>query len=82
MKRRNPPNCTPSTELLLPQPSAEGIARVRELYLNRAGKRITDEQARDVLFRIMRFQYLNLVTNAPVCSGMPYTPENQTTTGE
>jgi hypothetical protein len=59
-----------------PTPDAEGIAKTKELYLNRFGKAITDEQAHRVLGSVMRFIYL---INQP-CSDTPSTPENPTTT--
>ena len=59
---------------LLPTPDAEGIAKVKELYLNRFGISLTDEQADDALGRIMRYIYLL----AELCSATASTPENPT----
>lgn len=39
-------------------PDEAGIAETRELYTRRFGMEITDEQAADVLGRVMRFIYL------------------------
>jgi hypothetical protein len=63
--KRNPSKHEPSSEFLLPQPSSEGVARMRAPYRKRTGKEVSDEEARDALYRIMRWQYLNFVTNAP-----------------
>ena len=43
---------------LLPLPDEEGIRKTKELYKNKFGQDITDEEAMDVLGRIMRFLYL------------------------
>lgn len=79
MKRKSPRPSAATSEFLLPQPSAGGVARLRELYFNRTGRRITEDEARDVLSRLMRFQHLNVLTNAP-CPGTASTPESPTTT--
>jgi hypothetical protein len=63
VKRRNPSKPEPSSEFLLPQPSPEGVARMRALYRKQTGKEITEEEARDVLYRIMRWQYVNYLIN-------------------
>lgn len=55
---------------LLPLPDAEGIAKTKEMYLNRFGKVITDDQAADILGRIMRFLYLT----SELCSDTLSTP--------
>ena len=47
-----------SMERLLPLPDAEGIQKMQELYLSRFNKEITEDQAADVLGRIMRLLYL------------------------
>ncbi len=70
----------PSSEFLLPQPSAAGVAKLRAMYFNRTGREISEDQARDVLHRIMRFHYLNFLINSP-CPGTASTPESPTTTG-
>lgn len=42
---------------LVPIPDAQGIAKLQELYLNRFGKRISDEETAEVLGRLMRYLY-------------------------
>jgi len=42
---------------LYPIPDAEGIAKTKEIYLNRFGKSLTDEQAAEILGRVMRFLF-------------------------
>lgn len=69
-----------SPEFLLPQPSAEGVAKLRALYFNRTGREIAEDQAREVLRRIVRFQYLNFLINAP-CPSTASTQGSPTTTG-
>ena len=61
---------------LLPLPDAEGIAKTKELYLNRLGVQLTDHQAADLLGRIMRFLYLT----SELCSDTPSTPASLKTT--
>ncbi len=78
MKRTIPRPNAATSEFLLPQPSAGGVAKMRALYFNRTGKNITEGEARDVLARLMRFQYLNVLTNAPCATAS--TPESPTTT--
>lgn len=51
---------------LLPVPDAQGIAKTRELYLNRFGTEIDEEQAADVLGRVMRLLYL--LSETPIAS--------------
>ena len=41
-----------------PTPDAEGIDKTKELYLNRFGKTLTDEEAYEVLNTVMRLLYL------------------------
>jgi hypothetical protein len=36
---------------------------MRALYRKQTGKEITEEEARDVLYRIMRWQYVNYLIN-------------------
>ena len=67
-----------SHEFTFPQPDAEGIARVQEIYLNKCGKAISEADAREVLSRVMRYLYLLNFT----CSTTESTPENPTTTGQ
>lgn len=67
-------------EYLLPTPNAEDIAKLRASYFNRTGREIDEDQAREVLTRIMRFQYLNILINAP-CLDTDFTPASPTTTG-
>ena len=43
---------------LYPTPSAEGIAKIKQLYLNRFAKAITDEEAYEILYSLMRYVYL------------------------
>lgn len=71
------PNRT-STEFIFPQPDAEGIARVQEIYLNKCDKAINEAEAREVLSRVMRYLYLLNFT----CSTTESTPENPTTTAQ
>jgi hypothetical protein len=71
MKRRNPSKTEPSSEFLLPQPSPQGVARMRALYRKRTGKEITEGEARNVLYRIMRWQYLNYTANSPAIKHVP-----------
>ena len=59
-----------------PTPDAEGLAKTKELYLNQFGKTLTDEEAYQILYSVMRFLYL---INNPCCT-TPSTPENPTTT--
>lgn len=64
MKRKNLRRSNPSTELLLPQPSPEGVAKIRRaLYRRKTGKDISEDEAQDVMYRIMRFQYVNILIN-------------------
>ena len=67
-----------ASEFLLPQPSSAGVAKLRAIHFNRTGKTLTEDQARDVLARLMRFQYLNVLTHAPCATAS--TPESPTTT--
>ena len=63
---------------MFPQPDAEGIARVQEIYLNKCDKAISEAEAREVLSRVMRYLYLlNFI-----CSATESTPENPTTTAQ
>ncbi len=59
---------------LLPLPDAEGIAKTKKLYLDRFGMKLSDEQAADVLGRVMR--YISLLSE--LCSDTASTPENPT----
>jgi hypothetical protein len=59
-------------DYLSPIPDPEGIAKTKDLYLNRFGMALTDEQAADVLGRAMRFIYLT----SKLCSPMLSMPEN------
>lgn len=61
---------------LIPLPDSEGIAKTQELYLNRLGISLTEEEAAEVLSRVMRFLYLT----SELCSDTPSTPENPKTT--
>lgn len=65
-----------SDEYVFPQPDAEGIARVQEIYLNKCDKTLSEAEAREVLSRVMRYLYLLNFT----CSTTVSTPENPTTT--
>ena len=62
-KKPRVPATPTGPEFLLPQPSEEGIRKLRASYLAREGKEITEYQARDVLSLIMRWQYVNILTN-------------------
>ncbi len=64
-KKKPRPAAPPAPEFLPPQPSAEGVRKLRALYRERDGEETTEDAARDVLSRIMRFQYLNILTNMP-----------------
>lgn len=57
---------------LFPQPDAEGIAKMKDLYLNRFDKELTDEQAAEILARIMRVLYVT----SDLCSDTLSTPAN------
>lgn len=73
--RSSPPIQLPgsqSREFIFPQPDAVGIANVQKLYLNKCGKRVTEAEAREVLYRVMRYLYL---LNFP-CFTTESTPEN------
>ena len=64
-----------------PTPDAEGIAKTKDLYLNQYGKTLTEEEAYQILFAVMRFLYLiNNPLEEPPCSATPSTPENPMTT--
>ena len=43
---------------LLPLPDPEGIRKTRQPYKEKFGRDITDEEAMDILGRVMRFIYL------------------------
>lgn len=66
-----------SPEFICPQPNARGIARTQELYFNVSGRSITEEEARDILARVMRYLFL---MNFP-CSDTERTPESPMTIG-
>ena len=57
---------------LFPIADAQGIAKVKELYLNRVGRTLSDEEAAEVLTLVMRFIYLT----SGACFDMDSTPEN------
>ncbi len=64
MPRKKPrPKSPPVPEFLLPRPLAEGIRKLQASYLAREEKEISEADARDVLSRLMRWQYLNILTN-------------------
>jgi hypothetical protein len=63
-------------EFLLPQPDSLGISEIKELYLRKFGRILTDGEAAQVLGMVMR--HLFLINNP--CSGTASTLENQTTT--
>lgn len=63
-------------DYLLPIPDAEGIAKTKEIYLNQFGMTITDEQAGDILGRVMRYLYLT----SELCSDTHSTHANPKTT--
>jgi hypothetical protein len=44
---------------LYPQPTAQGIARTQTFYKSQYGKDITEDEARQILARIIRFLYLS-----------------------
>src|SRR5690349_5340487 len=67
---------TATMSYLLPTPDEEGIAKTQELYLNRIGKTLTNEEAAEVLGRAMRYLFL---INHP-CSTSPSTLESPMTT--
>lgn len=68
MPRKNYRPSEPTSEWLLPQPSTEGVRRLMNLYRERTGMEVSEDDARDVLGRIMRFQYLNFLINT---EGLP-----------
>jgi hypothetical protein len=43
---------------LLPIPDHQGIEDMKQLYRERFGRKISDEEAAEVLGRVMRFIYL------------------------
>ena len=43
---------------MVPLPDPEGIRKTKQLYKEKFGRDITDEEAMDVLGRTMRFLYL------------------------
>lgn len=55
-----PPETLPLSDFLLPQPSAEGVGKIRELYREKTGREMPEADAREALSRIMRWQYLNI----------------------
>ncbi len=57
---------------LFPLPDDEGIAKMKKMYLNRLSRTLTDEQAAEVLSRVMRYIYLT----SELCSDTPSMPEN------
>ena len=61
---------------LYPLPDNDAIAKTKELYLNQLNIELTDEQAAEVLSRVMRFVYLT----SELCSATPSTPESPRTT--
>lgn len=66
---------------LYPIPDPEGLAKTQELFLNRHGVTLSNEEAYEVLNRVMRYLFLiNTLTNTPTCADTPSTPENPTTT--
>ena len=66
-----------STDFLLPQPNAKGIARTRELYERKYGRVLTDAEAAEALGKVVRYLFL---INNPQCSTSASTSENPTTT--
>jgi len=50
---------------LLPLPDPEGVAQTKELFLNKYGKAISDEQAADILGRVMKYIYLTTELEHP-----------------
>ena len=64
-------------DFLLPQPDAIGIAETKELHLSNYGRVLSDEEAHEILSRVMR--YLFLINNPAPCS-TDSTLENPTTT--
>ena len=61
--KKKPRPSAQTSEFLPPQPSEEGMRKLRASYLAREGKEITEDRARDVLSRIMRWQYANILAN-------------------
>jgi len=55
---------------LYPTPTAKGIAKTKEFYLNQFGRAIDDQQAFEILNPIIRYLYL---INIP-CSPTPSMP--------
>ena len=61
---------------LYPTPDEEGIAKTKKLYLNRFNLEISDDQASEVLSRVMRYIYLI----SEQCPDTPSTLESPKTT--
>lgn len=60
----------------LPQPNTVGIAKTKELYLNKYKRVLTDAEAAEILGKAMRYLYLVGTT----CLNTESTPENLMTT--
>ena len=65
-------------DFLMPQPDAIGIAETKEICLRKYGRVVTDDEAKEILGRVMR--YLFLMNNLPPCSSTDNMPENLMTT--
>ncbi len=55
--KTNKPNMS-AMNYLLPIPDETGIDKLQKMHLNRIGKEISDEQAAEILRRVMLFIYL------------------------
>jgi hypothetical protein len=44
---------------LYPQPTTQGIARTQKFYKSHYGRDVTEDEARQILLRIIRFLYLS-----------------------
>jgi hypothetical protein len=57
---------TTSEEFIFPEPDAEGITQMQELYYQRTGKEITELEAKEALGRVMRYLFLLNIPEAPL----------------
>ena len=48
----------PHADFLMPRPNESGIARTKELLLRKYGRAVTDDEAAEILRRVMRHLWL------------------------
>ena len=61
MPKKKPRPSAAISEFLFPYPRQKAC-RSRELYRERTGEEIAEDETRNALSRIMRFQYLNVIS--------------------